>query len=158
MKLPPINATVLAVTLAVCGTAVWCAERIRPPDRRRYEYFEDNTKIGHYIVEVDTDTGNVSRRATSGKYAGNFSREEPESRLWNLCQWIADVVSIPITAMRNTPANARLTTNWNDIDWILTRRLVATIAVILAQLFAIVCVSRWLMSIRVGTRRSKVST
>ncbi len=148
MKLPPINATVLTVTLAVCCTAIWCVERIRSPDRQRYQYFEDNSKSGHHIVQVDTITGQVSRRATSGRYAGNFYREQHESVLHSACQLIADVIRVPLTAIKNTPADARLASNWKDINWQLTLKLVVSVAVTVVSLIAIARAVRWVLNRR----------
>jgi hypothetical protein len=88
MKWPTINATVLTVTLAICGTAVWCVERIRPADRPRYEYFEDSGKDGHYIIEVDTVTGHIRRERTSRQYA-SFQHPPEKAGFDKFGDWIA---------------------------------------------------------------------
>jgi hypothetical protein len=120
MKFPTSNRTVVIVAVLACATAVWCVERLRPADRPRYQYFEDSTKNGHYIVEVDTITGHVKRVPSASKYA-SFQHELKQSRIdvmGLIREWTADQPSPPFT-----PDVSR-------IDWLRTTLLLTTFAAI----------------------------
>jgi hypothetical protein len=121
MKLPTINHTVLVATVLACATAVWCVERLRPAERPRFQYFEDSTKHGHYIVEVDTVTGDVNRVPTSGKYSGRFYRSAQTSALDQAWEYICE----PVTHVYR---NARFATEASKIDWGLTAAFLGTLA------------------------------